>query len=268
MKYLFFLVIAVLFMAVPSESYGKGKPAKKSKVEAKEKKVSFKDIKSVEELEALYKIEHSNKDLKKLKLKTVELGRKSVPLLIKVMKENTYPDKNRWAATFLLGQIMGKKSSAFIAKFCEHPSWILRLASLKTLLALRQSQYKGLYAKMLKDKSMIVKTQALENIRHFKLKELGPSVWAMLYDRSNYAGLKGKMKRTSVIKDVIKTVGDIKFEKAKAPLLKMVQNDKYKDVFTEIDSSLEKIIGKNSPAGNENKKRHYWSRVSLSEVTL
>ncbi len=267
-----FCLLGILFLSV--QSFAGIKPtkvkltSKKTSKKSNVQKISHKDIKSLNDLEKAYKVEMNNKDLDKLKIKTLKLANKAVPMLIKIMKNDDYPDKSRWAATFMLGKIMGKKSAPFIARFCEHPNWVMRLSSLKALEHLDQKQYLGLYAKKLQDKSLIVRTQALDMIRNMKLTKLAPSVWAMLFDKSNYAGSKGQRKRADIIKDIIKTVGDLKFEKAKAPLLKMIQNKKYKDVFTEIDYSLEKIIGKSSPKGDESKKVHYWSRIALSEKTI
>jgi HEAT repeat protein len=153
---------------------------------------------SVAELESLYKRKYKkNAQYQELKNKTLALTQKAVPTLIKVVKSSDYPDKNRWIAMFMLGRVMGKKSANFISKFSAHPNWMLRLASLKVLLALQQKQYKGLYTRMLKDKAMIVRHQALENIKQLDLKELAPYVWAMLYDKSNYAGSTGARKKIS-----------------------------------------------------------------------
>lgn len=223
---------------------------------------------SIEKLETLYKRKYSSKiGIKMLKDRTLEQAQKAVPVLVNVMKSSKYPDKNRWMATFMLGRIMGKKAGPFISKFGSHPNWKLRLASLKTLLALDQKRYKGLYARALKDKAMVVRMQALENIKHMGLKDLAPHVWAMLYDKSNYAGQQGARKRSHIIKQVIAMMGDLDFEKAKKPMLEMIQDQKYKDIFDELDYSLRKITGKDSPDGLTSKKR-YWSRLALKNKTL
>lgn len=224
---------------------------------------------NADQLEKLYKRKYSSKvGLKMLKDRTLEMKQASVPTLIKVMKRSDYPEKNRWVATFMLGRIMGKKSGPFIAKFANHPSWMMRLAALKTLLALGQDQFKGIYARALKDEAMVVRMQALDNIKVMKIKKLAPYVWAMLYDKSNYAGLKGDRKRAHIIKQAITVVGDLEFEKAKKPMLTMIQNDKYKDVFSELDYSLNKLSSKNSPEGGRTLKKHYWSRLALKSKTL
>lgn len=211
------------------------------------------------------------KEIKELKNDVLSHSGKAVPALIDVMKKSQYPDKNRWVATFLLGQIMGKKASPFIVKFLKHPSWVMRMAALKTLLALKERQYARLYSKSLKDESLIVRGQALENIRKMKLKTEAPYVWAMLYDKKNYyQAKKGEKseevthKRTHLIKDVVRTVGELDFEKAQKPLFKMIQKDRYNDIFDDMDYALSQILDKKSPDGPLNIKRHFWKRTALS----
>lgn len=230
------------------------------------------DIKS--QLLSKYIINYQDKkQLALLKSETMKLGGQSVAALIEVMKNGKYPDKNRWMATFLLGQIMGEKSAPFLAKFLKHPHWVMRMASLKTMLALRQDKYSKDYAKLLTDDSFLVRSQALDNIRTLQSKEMAPFVWAMLYDKKNYYQpiMNGKAmstKRSNIIKSVILTVGDLKFEKAKAPLIKMIQKERYNDIFSEIDRSLMKITGLTSPDGDKSKKRIFWQRMALSTSTI
>jgi HEAT repeat protein len=207
-------------------------------------------------------------EMGKLKKDTLKKAGKAVPALVAVMKSSKYPDKNRWMATFLLGQITGTKGVPFIAKFLKHPHWVMRMASMKTLLALKQKGFGKEYAASLKDKSFLVRKQALENIDRLQLTDLAPQVWAMLYDKRNYYASKKGKKRTNLIKEAIRVVGRLKFQKAKTPLLSMVQKKKYEDIFEEIDYSLSLILQKKSPDGNLNTKRRYWSRIAISEKTI
>jgi len=213
----------------------------------------------------------SRKEMDQLKLKTLKLAGKAVPALIEVMKSGKYPDKNRWMATFLLGKIMGKKGSPFIAKFLEHPSWVMRMASLKTLLALKENRYAKDFAAKLKDNSLIVRTQALENIKRLKLRSTSPHVWSMLYDKKNYyesSKDKKTKKRTNIIRNVIQTVGILEFKKAKVPLMKMIQKKTYNDIFVDIDRTLGQLFGKSSPKGGRHIKRHYWKRMLTSYASI
>ena len=123
------------------------------------------DIVTLERLENMFTMDAKTPGLAAMiKRHTFKHRQKAVPVLVKVMKESKYPEQNRWQATMLLGQIMGKKSAPFIAKFIDHPHWMMRVASLKALLGLKQDTYHSVYAKALKDSSLIVRVQALDNI--------------------------------------------------------------------------------------------------------
>ena len=221
-----------------------------------------------EGLKRMFSKKYSNKQERSLlKAYTLKLGGDAVPTLIEVMKTSSYPDDNRWMATFLLGQIMGKDSAPFIAKFLKHPKWFMRLASLKSLLVLKQSGYKVLYAKALRDPSMIVRAQALDNITEMDLQDVAPSVWSMLYDESNYAGAKKALKRTQIIRDAVMAVGHLKYDKAKPALLKMINNKDYSDIFVELDYALSKLTGKKSP-DHRGAKQIYWKKYAVTEQII
>ena len=203
------------------------------------------------------------KDVQKTKALILKHGGRSVEALVEVMKNSQYPELNRWIATFMLGRIMGKKASPFLVKFLEHPHWSMRVAALKTLLALRDKRFASAYAHALSDKSMLVRKQALENIRRLSLKETSPMVWAMLYDKKNYHYGKGGKKGTHFVKDIVKTIGKFRFKKARKPLLGMIQKDHYKNIFSEMEYALGEITGKKIPSGGIAARRRYWKKIAL-----
>lgn len=250
MKFLF----ATLLMATLAPSFAASVPAK----------IKLTEAEKLRRFEEAFKLDSQDpKAPQRMKLMCFSLKQKAVPTLIKVMKEAQYPDKNRWHATMLLGQVMGKKSAPFIARFAEHPSWMMRVASLKALAALSMKEYKGVYARALKDDSLIVRVQALDNISQMKLTALAPQVWRMMYDQTNYTGKAGNRKRTSIVKSVIRTVGDLKYEKAKAPLAKLIQKPKYQDLIEDLDYSLEKISGRVSPGKSAADTRKFWAMAKI-----
>lgn len=221
------------------------------------------DVVTLERLENMFTMDARTPGLPAmLKRHTFRHKQKAVPVLIKVMKESKYPEQNRWQATMLLAQVMGTKSAPFIAKFSDHPHWMMRVASLKALLGLRQDTYHAVYAKALKDPSLIVRVQALDNISQMKITQLAPNVWNMMYDQTNYTGEKGARKRTSIVKSIIRTVGDVKYEEAKKPLAKLIQKPKYQDLIDDLDYSLEKITGEKSP-NSVSGRRQFWSKTAL-----
>lgn len=259
------LLLCVGVLYFPFNAYAGQKGVELNKIEASTPR-THKAVKEI--LISEFKKNLKKKDVVKLQKQVLAYSGKAIPALIDVMKKEVFPDKNRWIATFLVGRIMGKKSSPFLAKFLKHPNWVLRMASLKTLLALKEKKYSALYGKALRDNSFIVRKQALDNIRVLDAKDQAPYVWSMLYDKRNYyAPKKGNKKRTNLIRAAIKTVGDLKFEKAKTPLLSMIQKDKYKDIFNAMDYSLCKITGKKSPEDHAMKMR-FWKKVALAERTF
>ena len=199
-------------------------------------------VKQQKGLEARFKKSYNTRnkhDFFALKEDVLKASGKAVPLLISVMKNEDYPDSNRWLATFLLGRIMGKKASPFIANFLHHPNWVLRVAALKTLLILKEKRYSQKYAMALKDKSLLVRRQALDNIVGLQLKDKAPSVWALLYDERNYYDQEKKKGKTTLIKAAIKAVGELNYQKAQGALIAMNQKREYADVRHEIKYSLE-----------------------------
>jgi hypothetical protein len=227
-----------------------------------------KDVISAERFENMFTMDARTPGLQTmLKRHAFTLKQKAVPTLIKVMKENKYPEQNRWHATMLLAQIMGVKAAPFIAKFTEHPHWMMRVAALKGLLGLKQREYTKVYARALKDSSLIVRVQALDNISRLKLTSLAQDVWNMMYDQTNYTGERGALKRTSIVKSIIRTIGDIEYKDASKPLAKLIQKPKYQDLIEDLDYSLEKITGEISP-NSINERRNFWSKVVLNEKKI
>lgn len=223
------------------------------------------DIVSLDRFENMFMLDAKSPGLQAmLKRNAFRHKQKAVPTLIKVMKESKYPEQNRWHATMLLAQVMGAKSAPFIAKFTVHPHWMMRVAALKALLGLKQAEYTAVYAKALKDPSLIVRVQALDNISQLKINSLAPNVWNMMYDQSNYTGEIGARKRTSIVKSIIRTIGDVKYKEAKKPLAKLIQKPKYQDLIEELDYSLEKITGETSP-NSVDQRRKFWSKVALTD---
>lgn len=234
-----------------------------------EKKILKGEVIPSTSLEALYLKEVKHKSqLVILKKESLALKQDAVPTLLKVMRSNHYPSESRWVATYMLGRIMGVKAAPLISKYASHSNWMLRLASLKVLLHLGQKKYKGIYARLLEDQSLIVRHQALQNIKKMEIKELAPYVWKMLYNKKNYVGMDGQKKRSNIIKDAIKTVGDLGFTEAKKPMLKMFSKNKYKDVYSELDYSLSKLSDKPSPDGSLAVKKIFWKKAETNEITI
>lgn len=178
---------------------------------------------------------NSISSIKDLISKNPKMG---VKKLIEVMKSSEYPDKSRWLATILLGKTMGKKSSNFIAKFANHPDWILRAASLKTLLSLQVKDRPEVYVQALKDSSLIVRDHALDSIRHLKMKDRASYVYKMLFDERNYFKTKKGLKRSRLVGKAIKVLGELNYTKAIPLFSKMLKKKKYEDIFQDLNYAM------------------------------
>jgi hypothetical protein len=157
---------------------------------------------------------------------------------------------------------MGKKSSEYIAKYAVHPNWFQRLAALKVLMALNATEYHGLYAKLLEDKSLLVRMQTLEVIKVLNITTLAPYVWKMLYNKENFQSSKEK-SHNSLVGKIFITIGSLKFSQAKKPLLGMIKNSKYDLYFSELNEALKGITDITPPAlsqsfSNKENIRQFW----------
>ncbi len=215
-------------------------------------------------LEQKYKASpNSPEAYSKLEKETLGLANKAVPTLIKVMKSDDFPDKNRWLATMTLARIMGVKSIPFITKFLNHPHWMLRLASLKVIRILKQRKLRKKIEAALYDKSMFVRLEALDMIGDLKMHRSAPAVWKMLFDQKNYRkNKKGVQEKTEVIKEVIQTLGKLNYKPVKKSLAKLMSNQKFNDLTLEIDRSLSSLTGKQSPK-NLSAKKNFWTSQKL-----
>lgn len=212
----------------------------------------------LDEFKKEYNWEKDKKSIEALRMQCLEKYALAVPTLIKVMKDPTFPDKNRWMATFLLGNIMGKKASGFLAEFITNPLWMMRLAVLKALLALKETNYADKYAQALRDKSMIVRMQALENIRTLGLQQYADQVWSMLFDPLNYHAQGEKKTRMPILSQVVRAIGDLQYSKAAIALYKMLQKKEYENLIDDIDYGLSKIYKVSSQANGIEAKKSFW----------
>jgi len=252
-------LISLIFISsiVQSKIYQQNKIGFKKNLKISNKYLSKKMIEI--ELINLFNQKDIYKHSKHIKRKVLSYGAFSVPTLLKVMKEKKYSDKAKWIATFLLGRTAGTKSIGVLTKFTKHPNWVLRLASLRTLFSLNAKNLQVTSSKMLKDKSLLIRNQALDIITTYGFKKESMNVWSMLYDKRNY----NKKSTSSLVRKIIRSIGSLKFKKALKPLLKMSQKDKYNSLFAEIDYSLSNITGKNSPKGNIKLKKKFWNSLKI-----
>jgi hypothetical protein len=204
----------------------------------------------------------NKQQIEKVRKAALKMGGRSVPVLMSVMQNDAYPDRSRWVATFLIAQIMGKKSKKFLAKNISHPHWLIRMASLKSLQMLGAKEFQKSFETALFDNAMVVRSQALQTIERMQFKNSGAAVLRMLEDEKNYREIKGVQKRTSIVSKIIRVLGNLKFLKAKGTFLTLIKDQKNNDIFYQLNTSLEKITGLKAPKGSREQKRKFWVTVA------
>ncbi len=190
---------------------------------------------------------------KELRSYALSMGTKSVPVIIKVMKEGRFPDQNRWVATFLLAQLMGNKSAPVLAKFLKHPLWMMRLASLRTLLILKQTQYELEYVALLNDPALLVRKQAMENIEKLKLKKAASAVVSVMKHSRN-----PKDKDPMMVEQAARTIAALDYRPATKELFNSFEDKDLKNSYASINDSLEILSRRKSPPGSWEIKRAFW----------
>ncbi len=212
-------------------------------------------------LDYLFKTEWKKSvDFANLSQKSLVHGPKAVPVLLNVMKKKSYPVKNRWIAMFSLTKLMGKKSSKVLSKFTKHPDWMMRLGALKCLLFLKEKQYSQEYISLLKDKSLIVRQQALKNIHQLEIKESAPAVNSLLKDITSQSSTGSNLEEMTDM--TIMTLTKFNHKDSIKTLVEMLKSSHFKNNSATIDYSLEKLTGIKSPNGDWNAKLSFWNKYS------
>ncbi len=197
---------------------------------------------NVQQFEKIFK----QKKIEKAQLKEIEKyvkanPKESVPFLLTVMKDESIIEKNRWPCFFWLASITGKESSRLLSLFLNHPSWMIRLAALKSLASLGGKENIEVITKRLKDVSILVKIEAIKSLVFLKAKEKASFIWSMIFDSSNYHTVKGKKRRSGVIAAVIWAVGELGLVEKMRELTILSKDKGYSDLKNELSGSIKKL---------------------------
>ena len=136
---------------------------------------------------------------------------------------------------------MGRKSVPLLAKYLEHPNWMLRSAAIKSLKSLKVSDKNELYRKLLKDKSYIIREQALDVISTLKIKSLKYDVLEMFGDRTNYIKTSNGLKASEVLKKVIKTLVALDTKESISLLRRLKKSQLASNIHNQIDLAIKQI---------------------------
>ena len=173
---------------------------------------------------------------------SLKLQGNAVAVLTGVMKDKSFPDRNRWMATTTLAQMMGHQSLPLLKKYIDHPDWIMRMAALQAMTYLGYKEDKKVYQKALNDSSLLVRSLALDSVKKLSLRELEDDLLKMMFDQKNYQQEKaGKHRRGPLISKVIRTLGEIKSSKAQRLFTSMQSKRHFGDLRTDLDYAISRF---------------------------
>lgn len=184
-------------------------------------------------------------------------SKKTIKNLIEVVKNEKSLDEWQWLAISSLARLTQVKSTPLLIKYTQHKEWNIRLAALKSLIALKYKEPK-VYAALLKDKSMIVRIAALEGIQILEISKLTPNIWNMFGDKKNYVQVGKDIKRSEILSLAIESLSKFKSKKTKERLIKILRKSDYEDLWDEVDQVLRGWSRQKVPGSNVLARRSYW----------
>ena len=183
----------------------------------------------------------SSQDLEAVRKALRDNPKDSLRTFMSVISNKEFPDRSRWLSLILISKTMGRKSVPLLAKYLEHPNWMLRSAAIKSLKSLKVSDKNDLYRKLLKDKSYIIREQALDVISTLKIKSLKYDVLEMFGDKTNYIKTTNGLKASEVLKKVIKTLVALDTKESISLLRRLKKSQLASNIHNQIDLAIKQI---------------------------
>lgn len=127
-------------------------------------------------------------------------GARSLSALQAISQDNRQSLTMRWRATTSLGRIYPKESLMFLTRLTDHSEWFMRNASLLALQVASPATAISAAEKLLTDKSLIVRTAAVQVLVDLKATQSKPKLWEALNSKQNFRGEESLWVRQHIMK--------------------------------------------------------------------
>ena len=117
-----------------------------------------------------------------------KLGLKAHKFLATTAFEKTESLQARWRSITTMGRLDAIGYRAQIDRALVSPEWFMRNAALIALLADERTRAVSWSVRMLEDRALVVRTQAVRNLIGLNAAEAEPMLWKQIGDRRNYKG--------------------------------------------------------------------------------
>ncbi len=183
-------------------------------------------------------------------------GVKAVNPLMKLARYKRLPDRDRYIALMSATKIGGKAMAPRIVRFLKDKSWLMRSGSLRALRVLKDRKYGKATLPLLKDKSLIVRNEAVKTIGRLRPKGTVRALIRTLHDPKNYHKGKAQWVPQKALQILVKLKPKAKTAKYLRPLL---FKEKDKVFLKQIVRAIEKISKMTFPEKmNLNEKIIFW----------
>lgn len=134
-------------------------------------------------------------------------GDKSLKDLKAIARNEQAPLSLRWKSVTALGRVFPIESKDLLLSLTKNKEWYLRNASLIALKAAYRPFALKAARQMLKDKSLVVRTAAVQTIEEIGSREELRVLWSALNDPKNFRKGKSLWIRAHIMRAIAKNVG-------------------------------------------------------------
>ncbi len=172
----------------------------------------------------------------------------------------------RWKALIALGQSKKPASKSDLLTASQDPTWFMRNAALIALSAYQKQEVVDVAKKLIKDKSLVVRSAAVEAMKPFRsLDQVRDSLWAELDQEYNFSSNKKSLWVRAQIVEVL-SLNPSTSEKKKFE--KLIQDHDLRVAFSST-FALEKLTGQiiGSKETNPLKRINQWKLALKKNYT-
>jgi len=163
-------------------------------------------------------------------------GKKAFAPLMKIGESKTAEDSHRYFAIQTAAQLGGVEAESHLKPLLNDSSWMVRSASLNSLMKIRANLDAKEWKKLLKDPALVMRSQAVRAVATAQPDQAADWLIELLQDQNNFRNGRPEWvsfealktlpqftlneKHRSALKELFKKHKDDKFRKAISPLMK------------------------------------------------
>lgn len=185
-------------------------------------------------------------------------GSQAVPPLLRVAKNRSRSDQDRYIALMGAARLGGKAISPSLLPHLKDSSWMIRSATLRLMGAFQLKKHSSKVAKLLKDPARVVRTDAVQTLERLRPKNALELFLGVLRDPSNFHRGRAFLVAKKALVAIVKLQPPLQITPKLAPLLNFSKDP---ELLRLTVRSLEILTkDKKLAQGPLSKKVAYWKK--------